>query len=185
MGTLETEVKKKTKNIKIKKMILQSIATVGILGVALVTPNVLGLLKIKNNRYKKRYVDSVVNKLIKNGLLEKGKDGISLTKKGEKELEKIESKNYEIKKPKKWDGKWRILIFDISETKKTTRDNIRRTLMMIGFVKLQNSVWVFPYDCEDLITLLKVDLMVGKDMLYIIADKIEHDFEIKKRFGLS
>jgi DNA-binding transcriptional regulator PaaX len=104
-----------------------------------------------------------------------------LTKKGERELEKIGDV---ITKPKKWDGKWRILIFDITETKKSTRDNIRRTLINIGFIKLQNSVWVFPYDCEDLITLLKVDLMVGKEMLYIIADKIENDSILKGRFGL-
>ncbi|MFA6226918.1 MAG: hypothetical protein WC631_00320 [Candidatus Paceibacterota bacterium] len=182
---LEKEIKIKTRNTKIKKAVLQSIATAGILGVALVAPNVLKLFRIKNNNDKKIYINSVVSKLTKSGFLERGKNGISLTKKGERELEKIESRDYKIQKPKKWDGKWRILIFDISETKKYTRDSIRRTLMMIGFIKLQNSVWVFPYDCEDLITLLKVDLMIGKDMLYIIADKIEHDSVLKSRFGLD
>lgn len=181
MGALEKETKVRTRNTKIKKAVLQSIATAGVLGVALVAPNVLKLFKIKNNNDKKIYINSVVGKLIKSGLLEKDKDGISLTRKGERELEKIGDV---IIKPKKWDGKWRILIFDISETKKSIRDSMRRTLIAIGFVKLQNSVWVFPYDCEDLIMLLKIDLMVGKDMLYIIADKIENDSVLKSRFGL-
>jgi len=57
-------------------------------------------------------------------------------------------------------------------------------LKAIGFVQLQKSVWVFPYDCEDLIILLKADFKVGKDVLYMIVDKIENDREIKKVFNL-
>lgn len=96
----------------------------------------------------------------------------------------MESIDYHICKPKKWDGKWRILIFDISEKRKRDRDKLRFILRSIGFFKLQNSVWVYPYDCEDLINLLKTDLHIGKAILYIVADKIEYDINLKKRFDL-
>ena len=107
-----------------------------------------------------------------------------LTQKGEAKLRQIELRNYKIKKPTRWDGKWRLLIFDIKEERKNTRDKIRRTLIQIGFIRLQDSVWVYPYDCEDLINLLKTDFKIGKDVLYVIADKIEYDKPLLEYFEL-
>ena len=56
--------------------------------------------------------------------------------------------------------------------------------MHIGFVRLQDSVWVYPYDCEDLIVLLKADFKIGKDVLYMIVDEMEGDTHLRKEFGL-
>ena len=56
--------------------------------------------------------------------------------------------------------------------------------MMIGFMRLQDSVWIYPYDCEDLLTLLKADFKVGRDMLYMVVDQLEYDVSLKVRFGL-
>ena len=61
---------------------------------------------------------------------------------------------------------------------------MRRTIESVGFVKLQQSVWVYPYDCEDFITLMKADFKIGKDVLYVIADKIEYDRPLKEMFEL-
>ena len=57
--------------------------------------------------------------------------------------------------------------------------------MHIGFVRLQDSVWVYPYDCEDLIVLLKADFKIGKDVLYMIVDELQGDWERRKEFGLA
>lgn len=54
----------------------------------------------------------------------------------------------------------------------------------MGFVRLQDSVWVYPYDCEDFINLIKTDFKIGKDLLYIVADKIEGDKSLVKFFKL-
>jgi CRISPR-associated endonuclease Cas2 len=77
------------------------------------------------------------------------------------------------------------LIFDIKEERKGMRDKIRRTLNTIGFIRLQDSVWVYPYDCEDLIMLLKADFKIGKDLVYIIADSIENDKDLRLAFNLN
>ena len=58
---------------------------------------------------------------------------VRLTQKGEDRLRKFELMGYKLKKPKKWDKKWRMLIFDIKEERKGTRDKIRFTLKRIGF----------------------------------------------------
>jgi len=57
--------------------------------------------------------------------------------------------------------------------------------MHIGFVHLQDSVWTYPYDCEDLIVLLKADFKIGKDILYMIVDELEGDWRLRKEFGLK
>jgi DNA-binding transcriptional regulator PaaX len=42
----------------------------------------------------------------------------------------------------KWDGKIRIVIWDVPESKRTVRDLFRRRLKDWGFVSWQRSVWV-------------------------------------------
>lgn len=41
-----------------------------------------------------------------------------------------------------WDGKWRIVIFDIPENKRRVRDLFRRRLKEWGFKNWQQSVWI-------------------------------------------
>jgi len=41
-----------------------------------------------------------------------------------------------------WDGKWRIVIWDIPEQKRIIRNLFRRNLKKWGFKHLQNSVWI-------------------------------------------
>lgn len=46
--------------------------------------------------------------------------------------------------PKK-DGIWKIVIFDIPETKRYVRTVLRSKLESLGFKKWQNSIWISPY----------------------------------------
>ncbi|KKQ26750.1 MAG: hypothetical protein US41_C0035G0003 [Parcubacteria group bacterium GW2011_GWB1_37_13] len=156
-------------------------------------PNALQALKFfgiePRNKWQKYNFNHSIKRLKKHGLIifEKTSRGIfaRLTPKGEDRLRKFKLLGYKLKKPKKWDKKWRVLIFDIKEERKGTRDKIRFTLKRIGFLRLQDSVWVYPYDCEDLVILMKADLKIGKDLLYLIVDTIEGDNKIKKYFKLT
>lgn len=49
----------------------------------------------------------------------------------------------------KWDGKWRIVIFDIPEKRRITRDVLRQKLKSWGFVPWQQSVWVTKKNCAE------------------------------------
>jgi CRISPR-associated endonuclease Cas2 len=193
MGKLEEENKKNIRATKIQKVVLRTIATAGLLSVALLAPNALQMLKLfgldkklKSMANQTRSINNSRQRLVKNGLVAYSDSGfLYLTKAGEKILREIENRDFKIKKPKKWDRKWRILIFDIKERNRDIRNKIRNTLVSIGFIKLQQSVWVYPYDCEDLITLLKADFEVGKEILYIIADRIENEKVLLNYFGLK
>jgi DNA-binding transcriptional regulator PaaX len=67
----------------------------------------------------------------------------TLTAKGMHELGLM--KLHRIDPPDQWDSTWRIVIFDIPETKREARHHIRRLLRELGFIQLQMSVWVHPF----------------------------------------
>lgn len=48
----------------------------------------------------------------------------------------------------KWDGKYRIVIFDIPEKRRIARDLLRIKLKNWGFVPWQRSVWVTKKACK-------------------------------------
>lgn len=81
-----------------------------------------------------------------------------------------------------WDGKWRIVVFDISNDKGKTRDIFRRQLMQIGFFQLQESVFVFPYDCTEEIRYLREILNLKPNVKYIVADSIESETDLVSEF---
>lgn len=65
----------------------------------------------------------------------------------------------------KWDGKWRIVMFDIPENKRGVRDLLRRRLKVWGFKNWQQSIWITKKDItkklRDLISELKIDNWVA------------------------
>ena len=187
MEKIEKKSRRKKLKTDIQRAILTTVKMVGLVGVTVLAPNVLRYMKplglVPGSRHKETIKRSK-ERLIKSGLLEYKGGFICVTKKGEMRLAFMEIKDIP-DNPKKWDGRWRMLIFDIPEKRKSLREKIRVTLSNIGFVKLQDSVWIYPYSCEDLINLLKADFRVGKDLLYLIVDSIENDKSFRKLFGLS
>lgn len=45
-----------------------------------------------------------------------------------------------IRTPRRWDGKWRVVVFDIPNRLKPAREAMGETLRRMGFVQLQESV---------------------------------------------
>lgn len=179
--SLEKELLKDIRLTKIRRAILGTVQAAGIITIAVMAPNVAGIL----GRSMLRNRDSVrtsVNALIERGLLKRTSDGIQLTDLGRQYIDRKLARPI---RPRKWDGKWRIVIFDVPERRRRARDVLRGTLNRIGFYKLQASVWVYPYDCEELVTLLKSDYSLGKEVLYMIADKLEGDYRLKRVFSLT
>ena len=187
MGIMEEKYRKGRRNRNIRKAILATVKVAGLLAVATLAPNSIQYLKslgIVPGKRQKEIMSASKDRLINIGLLKYENGFLELTKKGEAELQLLEINDWKINKPKKWDGRWRVLIFDIPETRRPLRDKVRRTLSSIGFLRLQDSVWVYPHACEDLVNLLKADFKVGKDLLYLIVDSIENDGQLRKSFNL-
>lgn len=187
MGKLEEKSRKKSKRRNLRYAILQTVAAAGVLSVTLVVPNVigaLGKLGVIPRRREREYISSSASKLVKRGLLFYDGKRYKLTSEGEKMLRRFQFEDFKFKKPKRWDGKWRVIVFDIPESKRIIRNQITVLFRQAGIMRLQDSVWVYPYDCEDIITLLKTDLGVGKYILYLIVDELENDRRLRGEFGL-
>lgn len=188
MGKIEDKNRKRRKRADLQKIILRTIAVAGVISVGLVAPNVLGAMAKLGILPTGREADSIRaarKRLVKQGMLVWEGKKLRLTQKGEARLRSLQLRDPQIERPKCWDKRWRVLIFDIPEKRKGLRDKIRHTLVVAGFVRLQDSVWLFPYDCEELVTLLKADFKIGKDMLYMIVDTLEYDTPFLQKFKLS
>jgi CRISPR-associated endonuclease Cas2 len=88
------------------------------------------------------------------------------------------------KKNKQWNGKWFLVFFDVPETQRNKRDYLRRYLIKLGFYQYQKSVYLFPYECEREVELIKRIVEGAKYMKYIIAEKIEDEAKAKEYFKL-
>ncbi|MDO8576418.1 MAG: hypothetical protein Q7R90_03825 [bacterium] len=189
MGEIEKAVSKRARKQNIQKAVLTTIGVAGVLALALAAPNTLQLLKYTPlGRKKGRYrINDTLDRLIERGDIERtaqhGRPMLSLTHKGHVRLARLTLGETAVGK-RRWDKQWRVVIFDVPERFRRARDLLRGTLISIGFFKLQDSVWVYPYDCEDLIALLKTDFSLSRNVLYIVSHHIEGDWKLKKHFGL-
>lgn len=109
---------------------------------------------------------------------------IVLTDKGRQKVLTYNIDEMEIKKPKQWDGKWRIVLFDIPNKIRKTRDTIRSHLKNLGFYEFQESVFVHPYDCKNEIDYLIEFYDIRRFVRFIIAESLDNELHLKKHFDL-
>jgi len=171
------------------EIILALIAVGGIVTLAILAGNAVQLLKkSKKNKIGSRYIETRLQNLIGKGYVKEEKiDGektLALTSKGKKELFAYKYRRQLAGNKIKWDGKWRIVIFDIREKRRKVRDYLRLELKELGFQHLQDSVWITPYDCAEYIELLKTDLQAGYSIIYLVVNEIDGVEQIKKSFNL-
>jgi len=48
--------------------------------------------------------------------------------------------------PKSWDGRWRLVVYNVPEKLRVLRDRLRFKLHSLGFANLSTSLWISPYD---------------------------------------
>ncbi len=146
-------------------------------------------LQTKETRQPSYRIRQGLRRLEEKGMVQwqKGHDGWSarLTDKGKKHSERMYNvAQVRITKPAEWDGRWRMVIFDIWERRRNARNKLRGTLQKACFLRVQDSVWIYPYDCEELVAFLRTDLRLGGSVLYVVAEGIEHDEKLRRHFNL-
>ena len=108
---------------------------------------------------------------------------VSLTKNGKTRALKAYFEQLTIPK-EPWDLQWRIVMFDIPEKHKTTRDFISQHLKRAGFRPLQRSVFIFPYPADSFLAVLRE--IIPQAAPYIIAltvSEIDNHNALVKRFS--
>ena len=85
----------------------------------------------------------------------------------------------------KWDGKWRIVLFDVPESKRPVRDYLRGVLKRHGFCEFQRSMWVWPYRLPSFITNLLADPQMRKYARALTTYDIDYDEDLRRIFKLG
>lgn len=116
---------------------------------------------------------------------ENGQEMIKLSQNGKRKILRYTIDSLSIEKSKQWDGKWRLVLYDIPKDHNHTRDLIREILHSMGFYAIQESVYVLPYPCFEQIEFLREYYFLGVKIQYVLADRIENDSAYKTYFGLS
>jgi len=168
---------------EIVKDILSWLAMAGAVYVAASSPYfVLNIMKSfkRGREYKKKKVYDTFYNLRRQGCIDIRKRNhqiyIALTEKGRKRAGKFQIDSLKINKPRKWDKKWRLVIFDISQLQSLKRNAFRGKLKELGFYPLQKSVWVCPYPCKDEIELLREFFgLTKKEIRLITAENIDNE----------
>ena len=138
---------------------------------------------------KKRSFRNAVDRLEKRGLIigERQKNGriaFTLSPEGEMLANRIALK-LKLAKNKRWDGKWRLLIFDIPEKIRGRRDFFRRELINFGFYPLQKSVLAYPYSLPQEFFELWEDFDFKKQLVVVESAKIADDEDLRAFFALD
>jgi DNA-binding transcriptional regulator PaaX len=89
-----------------------------------------------------------------------------------------------IEEPKRWDNKWRIVMFDIPEEKKKLRDTIRYHLKKLRFFEYQKSVFVHPYSCADEIEYVIEFYGIRQYVRFIEAIRLDNELHLKSHFNI-
>ncbi|MGP4071100.1 phenylacetic acid degradation operon negative regulatory protein PaaX [Piscibacillus sp. B03] len=126
---------------------------------------------LKEFGHNEQAVRAAISRMSKQGWVQSEKRGnrsyYSLTEQGQARMEEASKRIYKSESPK-WDGYWRMLVYNIPENKRGLRDELRKELVWSGFGNLSNSCWITPnpldeqihrlvdkYDIKDYITYFK------------------------------
>ena len=175
---------------ELAKNILLSVAAVGIVATIIVLPGTAYIFdlvkprdKYERQRIKRSFYGLQKKKLVRI-YSKNGKEVMELTEDGKKKVFEYKIDDMKLKKPKRWDKKWRIVMFDIPEKRKRARDTLNFKLKDLGFQPLQKSTFISPYPCKDEIDFIVNYYLIQKYVVYLETKTISNEEFLRKKFNL-
>lgn len=182
------------------KIVLTLVGAGLFLGASVVMPNLPLALKPFLDYQKKKefeiwkrfnipYLKRTLERLEKQKAVElDAKDGmqiVKITDAGKRKILKFALDELAVEKPKIWDGKWRLVSYDIPGALHKLRAIFREYLKAWGFYPLHESVFLHAYPCEKQVEFLREYLGLGKYIRILKVSQIERDKQFKDYFGVS
>ncbi len=147
---------------------------------------VLGFVRDKSARRKlleecdkvwhtidRKQLNQIIKKFGMAGLIRvverSGTEKVFLTDAGRNKFLRYHFHHMKLSKPRRWDKKWRLVLFDVPEQKRRIRDALRRKLKELGFLEFQKSVFIVPYPCEDEINFIINFFDIAEFVFYLEA----------------
>lgn len=176
------------------KDILLLLAGAGFLAAAILLPGLPLALKpfLKEQKktwghFNRRRLKAEIKRLQRTGVIEEtaeeGEVLFRLTDRGKEKVMKYKLEALSLQ-PGKWDGKWRLVVYDIPKGKKNQADAFRRLLKKLELLQLQKSVYLTPYPCKNEIEFLKTFYDIEDHVTLLTVSGIEHEASYRSYFGL-
>ncbi len=191
------EIKAKNKQKSFVFKLLKSMAITGAFLVAASNQRFWLNFYLNHNKELSKYKRIKEKRKIYNAIAYlKQKKFLDITEKPNGILVKITTRGYEvvefyeslekikIKKLKKWDRKFRLVIFDIPVKKQNARVAFIQKLKDMGFYMLQESIWVHPYDCVNEVATLRKLFEIEPYVKILTAEAIEEEYKLLRHFKL-
>ena len=175
---------------EIAKVVLKSLVISGAIVAVVTLPGMAPILNLFGNDKRKSWkIKRTLRQFKKQKLVKvyyrENKEFIEITNKGKRRLLQYDYEDIKIDIPQKWDKFWRIVIFDIPEERRRSRNALVLKLKELGFIMMQKSIFVYPYKCKDEIDFIGEHLFIRKYINYILAKKIENEKKFKKVFNIN
>ena len=111
---------------------------------------------------------------------------VKITENGYKLIKNFDYDELKLPHQKKWDKKWHSVVFDIPDKKKKERRALSEKLKILGFYPLQESVFVYPYDCRDEIDFICEFLSISRYVNYFVIESIDkREGDLRNIFNLK
>lgn len=110
---------------------------------------------------------------------------LTLSEDGRKKALTYKLDEMKILRPKIWDKKWRLVVFDVPERHKELRDILRKRLRQLDFYELQKSVFIHPFPCNDEIEYIIEFYNVRPYVRQLLAEWVDNELHLKTNFGLG
>jgi len=191
------ESEKRQKRYAQVKLILSVLGKGILLPMIFVAPGTARLAKdlFKDNsewetwkQYNLTYLRQTIKRLKKQKMVEiadeNGKQVVKLSQNGKHRILKYALDELEITKPSSWDAKWRLVIYDIPNRKRYLQTLVRETLKRLGFLQLQESVYLIPFPCFGEIEFLREYYGLGENIKILTVAKLEDDKVYRTYFGV-
>lgn len=169
-----------------EKILYYILISGGLVAASIIAPKLpYNLLKVylKNKKFQKFQFNRDLKRLEERGEVHISNEGIKITNKGKRRVLKYQLEDIEIKKPLKWDKKWRLVIFDIPDHQRKKSDFLRQKLYELGFIQYQKSIFIHPYPCQDEIDYIRELFEISPYVKLISAVKIEEEKYYLRKFG--
>lgn len=190
-------MKMKIKEIRLtenQEKIIRLVAAGLLLATAVIAPNVIGATAkiieqiddLRELSAKARYhLKKRMERMVDDKIFQLAGDEIKLTKKGKQILKLIHLDDIELVKSERWNGIWHLVSYDIPEKYKKSRDSFRQRIAILGFKQIQDSLWVYPFECREEMAIITKTLGISKYVAYLTTDHLPQQDKLVHRFGLT
>lgn len=159
----------------------------GVLAALALAPGIGAALKLidPNPRKAMQKAERALRSLVRGGKVIKTQSGYRITKDGELELARRNFEKYQFPTKFVWDKKWRVICFDIPEKRKYVRHVLQQKLVEVGCYRLQDSVFVTPHKCGEILKLAHNAFFLHKHVRGMVVTQIDDEQALLGRFKLS